>query len=669
MSQQSTMDLFRRPDACDRTAQDPAFWIEEVRLLRSFSPDPKEQIREPITFQKGLNIVWAPAPPMNQRKEINFAGHAAGKTTLCRLLRYLLGEQNTAALGVKEAIEKTFHNGWIVGKFHVLENTWIVARPLHHATRPRARCIKSESFDGLLSNPETYLSFDAFQSDLAAATITLLPVKLFGDGTTDITFAHVLQWLARDQDCHLTQLYFFRHPDSKSGSPNLTAEAAYFLQRVILNLADSDLREAITTCEKLENEEKDLPADKEYLLRREIELNDHLEAAGIKDKQGPFLTEIQIEPARRTTDAHEAQTTKITNDAILLANEKLAELKTELSLLQEKSGSVKTNMATARSSSNDAQETVDAMNGKELDWKVEKDKAQKLPPSAFCRVPKPIAELAECRAFCEWNALSENEEEKEALIARLKGDASKHLTLCQKNLANLESEQKRIDDRIKSINRETGGIDTKVQTLKDKLLELKTPYATIRTKIDDLKEVIRKIGVLNKRDIVLKEEVVKAKALQERLQKSHKGTQDQFIDEYAWTVAQIFGGEDTVTKCKFTREKITTTVSYHEKDLTSAAVTALQVFCFDIAAMTFSSRGRGLHPRFLLHDSPREADMGEAPYGRIFDLIIEQSKDRHNFQHIITTTTNPPEEYQQLPYLRLKLDSSESKGRLFNQDL
>lgn len=669
MSTQSSMDLFRRPEASEETADGPVFWIEEVRLLKSFSPDIKEQIREPITFQKGLNIVWAPAPPMNQRKEINFAGHAAGKTTLCRLLRYLLGEHNTAASEVKDAIEENFRDGWIVGKIHVVDNTWIVARPLHHATRPRARCIQSDSFDELLSNPDTHLSFDAFQNDLAAATITPLPVKLFGDGTTDITFAHVLQWLARDQDCHLTQLYFFRHPDSKSGSPNLTAEAAYFLQRVMLNLADSDLRKAITICEKLEREEKDLPADKEYLLRREVELNDYLEAAGIKDKQGPFLTAIQIQPAKGSADALEAQATKTTNDAISIANDTHTKLKKELALLQEQLGAVKTNAATARSSVKDAQDAVDAWSGKAQDWKVELEKAKKLPPSLYCRVPRSYPEVAKCKAFCEWSALTENEEQAADMIAQEKKKAEKHLTLCQVNLRNLDAEQTRIDKRIKEINRETTAIETKVQSLNEKLKKQKSPYETLRTKIDDLEEVIQKIGRINKREVELKDEVDKAKALQATLQQRHRGTQDKFIDEYAWTVAQIFGGKDTVTKCKFTREKITTNITYLGKDLTSAAVTALQIFCFDIAAMTFSCRGRGLHPRFLLHDSPREADMGEAPYGRIFDHIIEQATAKPNFQHIITTTTNPPVEYQKLPCLRLELDSSVPSGKLFNRDL
>jgi archaellum component FlaC len=667
MSKQRTLDLFRRPEACKETSEDPQFWIEEVRLLKSLSPDPEEQIREPITFQKGLNVVWAPAPAMNQRKEINFAGHAAGKTTLCRLLRYLLGEQHIAAPGVKEAIEENFYNGWIVGKIHVASQPWIVARPLHHATRPRARCLKSDSFDELLGKPETFLTFDYFQKALAAAICAPLPVSLFGDGTTAITFAHVLQWLARDQDCHLTKLNFFRHPDSKSDSPNLSAESAYFLQRIILNLADGDLRKAITDCEKLEKEEKDLPADKEYQLRREKELNLYLESVTIKHPRSPLFTEIEIPIARKATDELEEQATKITRDAIKLAMESRTGIKTQLASLQEQVGAVKTNVSMAKAALREAQDTVDALEGKRFNLEVEKEKARKMPPSAYCRVPRQLAET--CKLFCEWDVLTENEEQAETLIAKQKKDAARSAGQCQANLKKLEEEQKRIEKEIHSLNASTTKIDGKIETLEQKLKDQKLPYPSIRTKITELEEIIQKLARLAKRETVLKAEVDKAKALQEKLQLRHKKTEDLFVDEYAWTVAQIFGGEETETQCKFTREKITTKVSYHGKDLTSAAVTALETFCFDLAAMAFSCRGRGFHPRFLLHDSPREADMGEAPYGRLFDLIVQQSKDKPNFQHIVTTTSNPPDEYLKLPYLRLELDSSKPAGKLFGQDL
>ena len=667
MSSQSTMDFSRHPEPADEVNEEPGFWIEEIRLLKSFSPDPDEQIREPITFQKGLNIVWAPAPPMDQRKEVNFAGHAAGKTTLCRLLRYLLGEHNTAAPGVKEAIEDTFYNGWIVGKIHVGTQPWIVARPLHHATRPRSRCIKSDSIDELLNSPDKHLTWNDFGLDLHNAIIEPLPVKLFGDGVTDIELEHVLQWFTRDQDCHLTKLYEFRHPDSKSESPKLTSEAAHFLQRIILNLADSDLQKAITSCENLEKEEAKLPSQKEYLLRREDELNLSLEKLDIRKPDSPKLTAMEIESAKITAEELEEETTKNVSKAIDLAKGTRDELQKKLSPLLEKLGTIKANVATALESQKEAKDTLNGLDGKKFDLAVEKEKAKKRPPSAYCRVPREIAK--ECKMFCEWDVPSSNEEDAEKLILSQKQAQQKYLTTCTANLNNFKREQTQVEANINQLRKNIEDISEKVTTLQEKRKELQKPFASIGLYIDELEQVINKLADLRSREKTLKSDVENAKKLQEKLQKRHLKTENQFVDEYAWTVAQIFGGKETVTKCSFTREKITTTINYHGKDLTSAAVTALQILCFDIAAMAFSCRGRGFHPRFLLHDSPREADMGEAPYGRIFDLIAGQATETPNFQHIITTTTEPPKEYQQAPYLRLKLDSVKPSGRLFQQDL
>ncbi len=669
MSEQRTLDLFRRPDPSETIPENPAFWIEEVRLLKSFSPETNALIRKPITFQKGLNVIWAPAPPMNKRKNINFAGHAAGKTTFCRLLRYLLGEKYIAAPGVKEAIEANFHNGWIVGKIHISDQPWIIARPLHPATRPRARCIKSDSFDELLNNPEISLPIADFSAALEAATTAPLPVKLFGDGKTEVTFEHVIQWLTRDQECHLTKLNLFRHADSKSESPNLTAEAAYFLQRVMLNLADKDLQKAITKCEELEKEEKELPIDKEYQLRRERELNAFLQTARVIAPDMPNLTDLEIKPARDTAENLKNQATKNTRDAIQLAKEARLKKSTDLTALQVRLGAVEVNFTTAQTAVKDANTKISGLTGQEYTQAIAKENAARMPPPQHCRVDRNHAENIQCPAFLALDALAQNQEEIAAQIKKDKKENADQLVKCQANLETIGSTKKQIGLDIKSAEKSISSIDQKITDLNTKLTTIEKPFPIIAAKIDDLEEVLDKIKEIQKREAKLGDEVKAAKGLQEELQKRHKETEDFFIDEYAWTVAQIFGGEETETKCKFTREQISSSITYHGKDLTSAAVTALKNLTFDIAAMTFSCRGRGHHPRFLLHDSPREADMAEAPYGRIFDLIIEQAKEPPNFQHIITTTSHPPEEYQTLPYLRLKLDSSESKGRLFNQDL
>lgn len=663
------MDLSHRPEPAKRRPVEPELWIEEVRLLESFSPEPKTWIRDPITFQKGLNIVWASAPPMSQRKEVNFAGHAAGKTTLCRLLRYLLGEAQIAAPGVKEAIEENFPNGWIAGKVHVSGEIWMVARPFHHATRPRWRCLPSNSFEALLDVTSDYLSGEEFRDALERATVAPLPVRLFGEDESPISFTHVLQWLARDQDCHLTKLHAFRHTDSKSDSPFLSAESAYFLQRTILNLADSDLQEAITACERLEKLEKALPADKDYLRRREAELNTSMEQAGIKKPDEPLITEILIPVARASATRLEEEVSKTVVGAIAIAEKSLAESRAKLLSLKEDLGKAKANVETHTSALKGAQTDVDSLKGKEINLEIEKEKARNLPPSLYCRVPRPVAEAAGCQAFCEWNAPSENEEAKADLLASFKREAERQLQLCQSNAASAATEQSRIEQDSRKLSSTISGIESKIEKLNQKLRDLRAPFQGIRDNINELERVLKRQSALESSETTLKDKVRRAKELQEELQSRHKKTESEFVDEFAWTVARIFGGKETATNCRFTREQISTSVTYHDKDLTSAAVTALQVFCFDLAALSFSCRGRGFHPRFLLHDSPREADMGEAPYGRLFDLIVEHATENPNFQHIITTTTSPPEEYQQTPYLRLKLESTESAGRLFCRDL
>jgi len=109
-------------------------------------------------------------------------------------------------------------------------------------------------------------------------------------------------------------------------------------------------------------------------------------------------------------------------------------------------------------------------------------------------------------------------------------------------------------------------------------------------------------------------------------------------------------------------------------DLTSAAIETLKILIFDLAALICSVEGRGFHPRFLIHDGPREADMAADLYQKIFllahELELAFGNGAPGFQYIVTTTEPPPVDLQDSKsQLVPVLDASTKTGRLFKEDL
>lgn len=76
-------------------------------------------------------------------------------------------------------------------------------------------------------------------------------------------------------------------------------------------------------------------------------------------------------------------------------------------------------------------------------------------------------------------------------------------------------------------------------------------------------------------------------------------------------------------------------------------------------------------PAFLVHDSPREADLGLSIYHQLFHLAhdLEKVGDQPLFQYILTTTTRPPKEFLKEPWLRDTIGGQPAEARLLKRDL
>ena len=83
-------------------------------------------------------------------------------------------------------------------------------------------------------------------------------------------------------------------------------------------------------------------------------------------------------------------------------------------------------------------------------------------------------------------------------------------------------------------------------------------------------------------------------------------------------------------------------------EVSTAALNLLKIIAFDLAALHLAVEERADLPAFLVHDSPREADLDGQLYARLFSLVHqwEEAVETPCFQYIVTTTTAPPPELQ-----------------------
>ena len=120
---------------------------------------------------------------------------------------------------------------------------------------------------------------------------------------------------------------------------------------------------------------------------------------------------------------------------------------------------------------------------------------------------------------------------------------------------------------------------------------------------------------------------------------SHLTTRLAFSQCFADVLCFLLGPE-TNGNVEFGGEGELVTVAESREPMSSGAIDALTVVALDLAAMLWSVMGRGHHPRLLIHDSPKVADMAPALYSPLFNLAVKAERDAKIRQHF--STFSPP---------------------------
>lgn len=648
-------------------------WIQQIRLLYRMEADASAEIRR-INLQRGLNIIWAkPANPDEANPSARGRGHDVGKTSLCRLIRFLLGEEHFGNEDLRLAIAQNekFSRAWVLGEIMLDGELWTVGCALYSGAHHFA--IRGVTIDKAITTPSSKrLRHEEFVAEVEKKIVSKFAVQTFDDaGKHPILWLHVLQWLTRDQEAHLAGLFKWRDPSSDHKSPELSADEAQYLVRCILSVTDVEERKQIERRNELMRDRTAQIENSRYYERRISEAleraQNELPGGTALPKVGEALfVDVVVKHAKQLTDAKrkklEGELTKLSVEILekeletAIANRAVAEGRyNELKPLVDET---KDALARFTEKRKPTQKEVD-----ELDKVLAKLK----PDRAFCEIPVNIA-LFQCPLLQQKRLSGETPNATPENITKLATDKKEHI---KKQLEGLTRNLRQIEKHFEDCRKK----ETTARTNRDKVRGRHTELKEAIVALDDeaaswrirAEDAVLSHGRLDTTRNSLKQietNIETSKAKQDAAQKSVRERQTDLIEVFM-AVCHFFKGDQADAELKFTRDEINARIGSG-----GGAYNALSSLSFDIAALVARLNGIGQHPGFLIHDSPRESDMEISLYRPVF-LLAKHLEDQaaNSFQYIITTTEAPPADLMKPPHLCLLLDGSGSEGKLFKEDL
>lgn len=640
---------------------EPLFWVKRIRVLSELKPGDEFIVRD-VEFRRGLNIVWAnPVAPSskNQLFQSGVAGHTAGKTTLCRLIRYALGSRSFAAESTKKRIREKLPTGWIIAEIIISGNLWVVGRPFGIGPHPfsmQGATIEQALDDG---NRDDY---QEFLSTLSAAATNNLPAACFPATDEPIRWDHLLPWLSRDQECRFADFLEWRHNSSGSDAPALNVDERQFLIRSILGLITDAEREEQQRNAQLVLQKKDATR-MEPLLSYQADMD----RDRIQRLLGVSVAQFSTGLFRSQAHAELGLRKDALNDD--MQNLESSDQRTDLRSDLENAIQTETN---ARRNLQEVETRLSVEQGalKQLQGDAQVDLLSSLPPAReYCNMPMRLARehgcpLANSRPFQLDEKRSEKSADEELVEQRSVVQELEKMAEDKRNA--LSAAEAATSEARRSFLKASISFDEQ----RGQLLRRQADLQLSERLIDEAENAWRKS--IEQSDAIekLAGDIEASYAKQEQLRREARDALGRFSSTFDYVLRAILG-DDLVARVDTSGRSLSLIVE-HQGERDSEAIVTVKLLAFDLAAITDSIEGRGYFPRFLIHDGPREADMSPDIYERLFlyaRQLEECFEDDPGFQYIVTTTTRPPEKFTCDPWLRLRLAGAPAEKRLLKMDL
>jgi hypothetical protein len=642
-----------KPDA-GRTA--PRFWIRRLVIWSA----PGVIIRE-IPLRPGLNIVWSPDPA--DRREATGSdtalGHGSGKTLLCRLLRYLLGEQHFSHDEQRIRIAHAFPEG-MVGAEVIVDNTqWAVLRPIGNGRKHYA--VSGASLEQVLAGQYDATGIEPFIRAIEDQILTDDVAHLIPTEHPQQAWLITLAWLSRDQECRFDKVLDWRSPDSDSGSParGLSSQRRLDALRALIGAIIPEEYRLRTEIDEMEGRHKEA----EQEASRQAWEADRLRSRLIDELA---LNPNDIPPGRMAVlSLRQAAREKLAGLANVPPEVKvtgLDNLRDEADDARKQVEDLKQELAKVKERIPQTKELIRRVKGERPGLSVEIDKGE-VPLCPICDVPIDRTLAEDCKLSHKLPDLE---------VARQRMEQNKRdLEHYEAQLQRGEVERDRLSRELPAAQAHADELHRHAREMERRQNEHSDAWFNARKMIDDADQ-------LDQRLLAQEQTQASAHVLLGEIEKKRQGiaafrdAQAEIFNELSRFFDAIIRdllGPNASGRVTLDGNGLKFSIEL-DGERSTAAIDSLKVIAFDLAAMCMSIEGKTHQPAFLIHDSPREADLGLSVYHRLFHLVhrLERIKNPSLFQYIVTTTTRPSDEFLTKPWLCQTLGGA-AEERLMRRDL
>lgn len=661
-SQTHFLDQLHRTVKPHADRPEPELWFRELRLLDRLDLAAE---RRKITLHRGFNILWAaPEDPDTEQGlyRDGLAGHASGKTLFCRILRHLLGEDPLGTQSQRDGIHSKFLSLWAVASVRVGGRSWIVGRPL--ATDGEKFAVPVDKFEEAFPGPVApsggYEEFITEVKKLGQSIEPLFP----GAG-----WRHLLPWLARDQEARFSSLVAWREAVSQGDNPLTKVIDRHQVMRAVLGLLDH--REPALR-QKLEGDQTTLEAMRNNHVTDETQLTGKVmlatdQADNLLGEEMPKETDAIVARLNSLADVlrdgAQGLSKRPPAPAVVAAQKRLNVANKTLTLAESELETINEQLPKLRERQDRDLATIRQIKTGNV---VDPTRADE----NFCPRTLVFAKAKGCYEESkptDESALSvadlENQAKADSIAITALGAKAKKLS------GEMPKLQAAVEDAESHLNDATAEANRDLALLLQKAARAEGIAKLYRSIAETREEQTKAANTIKQRGDALDAD----RAALAQLRRDMEDKVVELSNIFADIIRGVMGAS-VEPDLRVTADGIEPHVT-RGSELSGAALDTIKTLAFDLAAVIASIEGKGDHPRFLIHDGPREGDMARVIYDRFFFYAtgIEHafaSPNLASFQYILTTTTPPPKSMQLgSRWLLLPvLDSRDKDSRLLREN-